>query len=170
MVKPKILGEIQFSVPSNMIVLLVFDDEPETDKHDTSPSFGNNEENYELGHLEFLDQTVDRRDYAQPEESLDEKMPASIIKHKQKLAMMTDKELADRLGSFDETKLRQMAWRHGYGKMSSYYWDRVQVGKKDVSKYKEGDMIGVNWNWYSMGLVIKFTFITICDQTKKMES
>ena len=28
---------------------------------------------------------------------IQERMPASIIKHKQELAMMTDKELADRL-------------------------------------------------------------------------
>ena len=53
-------------------------------------------------------------------------MPSSIIKHKQKLAMMTDKELADRFKDADEDKLRRMAWGHGYGKMSSHYWDRVQ--------------------------------------------
>jgi len=58
-------------------------------------------------------------------------MPSSIIKHKQKLAMMTDKELADRFKDADEDKLRRMAWGHGYGKMSSHYWDRVQAGKKD---------------------------------------
>ena len=58
-------------------------------------------------------------------------MPASIIKHKQKLAMMSDEELADRFKDFDEDKLRHMAWSHGYGKMSSHYWDRVQAGKKD---------------------------------------
>ena len=53
-------------------------------------------------------------------------MPASIIKHKQKLDMMSDKELADRFKDKDETTLRQMAWRHGYGKMSSHYLDRVR--------------------------------------------
>ena len=53
-------------------------------------------------------------------------MPSSIIKHKQKLAMMTDKELADRFKDADEDKLRRMAWGHGYCKMSSHYWDRVQ--------------------------------------------
>ena len=57
-------------------------------------------------------------------------MPSSIIKHKQKLAMMTDEELADRFKDFDEDRLRHMAWGHGYGKMSSHYWDRVQAGKK----------------------------------------
>ena len=53
-------------------------------------------------------------------------MPASIIKHKQKLAHMSDEELADRFKDFDEQRLRQMAWRHGYGKMSSHYLDRVK--------------------------------------------
>jgi hypothetical protein len=53
-------------------------------------------------------------------------MPSSIIKHKQKLAMMTDKELADRFKDADEDKLRRMAWGHGYGKMSSHYLDRVR--------------------------------------------
>ena len=53
-------------------------------------------------------------------------MPSSIIKHKQKLAHMSDEELADRFKDFDEQRLRQMAWRHGYGKMSSHYLDRVR--------------------------------------------
>jgi hypothetical protein len=46
--------------------------------------------------------------------------------------MMTDRELADRFRDTDETTLRQMAWRHGYGKMSSHYWDRVQRGLADT--------------------------------------
>ena len=53
-------------------------------------------------------------------------MPASIIKHKQKLAHMSDEELADRFKDFDEKRLRHMAWGHGYGKMSSHYLDRVR--------------------------------------------
>ena len=61
-------------------------------------------------------------------------MPASIIKHKQKLAHMSDEELANRFKDFDEQRLRQMAWRHGYGKMSSHYWDRVQAGKQETTE------------------------------------
>ena len=64
-------------------------------------------------------------------------MPASIIKHKQKLAKMTDKELADRFKDKDEKTLRQMAWRHGHGHMSSHYWDRAQKGKTNETKLKE---------------------------------
>jgi hypothetical protein len=53
-------------------------------------------------------------------------MPSSVIKSKQKYANMTDKELADRFKGADEKTLRQMAWRHGYGNMSSHYLDRVK--------------------------------------------
>ena len=60
------------------------------------------------------------------QENLDERMPASIIKHKEKLAHMSDEELANRFKDKDETTLRQMAWRHGYGKMSSHYLDKVK--------------------------------------------
>ena len=67
---------------------------------------------------------------------IQERMPASIIKHKQKLAHMTDKELADRHGDKDEKTLRQMAWRHGYGNMSSHYWDRIQNTKTNVKEYR----------------------------------
>ena len=53
-------------------------------------------------------------------------MPSSVIKSKQMYANMTDKELADRFKGADEKTLRQMAWRHGYGNMSSHYLDRVK--------------------------------------------
>ena len=67
-------------------------------------------------------------------------MPSSVIKSKQKLAMMTDKELADRFKGADEKTLRQMAWRHGYGNMSSHYLDRVKnvmTGKKTATTEAE---------------------------------
>ncbi len=60
------------------------------------------------------------------EADINERMPASVIKHKEKLAHMSDEELANRFKDFDEQRLRQMAWRHGYGKMSSHYLDRVR--------------------------------------------
>jgi hypothetical protein len=65
-------------------------------------------------------------------------MPSSVIKHKQKLAMMTDKELANsHHGERDEESLRKMAWSHGYGKMSSHYLDRVRRGKEKVESLQE---------------------------------
>ena len=64
--------------------------------------------------------------------TLEAGMPSSIIKHKQKLAMMTDKEFADsHHGSKDEESLRKMAWSHGYGNMSPHYWNRVQRAKNE---------------------------------------
>lgn len=30
-----------------------------------------------------------------------------------------------------------MAWRHGYGKMDSHYWDRVQAGKQEEAIIKD---------------------------------
>ena len=70
-------------------------------------------------------------------EKVSERMPASIIKHKERLANMTDQELADRHGDTDEQRLRQMAWRHGYGKMSSYYVDRIRRAKQKVEGLQE---------------------------------
>jgi hypothetical protein len=61
------------------------------------------------------------------EESVEEGgMPSSVIKHKETLASMSHKDLATKIGHHDEKTLRQMAWRHGYGKMSSHYVDRIK--------------------------------------------
>jgi hypothetical protein len=53
---------------------------------------------------------------------------------------MSDEELADRFKGADEKTLRQMAWRHGYGNMSSHYLDRVKnvmTGKKTATTEAE---------------------------------
>jgi hypothetical protein len=81
--------------------------------------------------LELLNQMYPSQ-YNKNESVVAERMPAQIIKNKQKLAYMSDRELANHLKDKDETTLRQMAWRHGYGKMSSHYWDRVQRGLADT--------------------------------------
>ena len=57
-------------------------------------------------------------------------MPASVIKSKTRYAEMTDEELAKTLSNKSEEELRQMAWRHGYGKMSDHYVKRVAKGAK----------------------------------------
>src|SRR6056300_2065350 len=88
--------------------------------------------------------------------TLGERMPGSIIKHKQKLANMTDQELADRFKDFDETRLRQMAWRHGYGKMSPYYWDRVQKGKSVSEAKKPKPTNPSKWSYYKSQAKQKF--------------
>jgi len=84
------------------------------------------------------------------EEELDEAgMPSSVIKHKQKLANMSDQELAKAHGDKSEEDLKQMAWRHGYGKMSSHYVNRVNKGKSQMeeteleeARFKKGQDIG----------------------------
>jgi hypothetical protein len=103
------------------------------------------------------------------EEEIDEAgMPSSVIKHKQDMAEKTPEELyarfknvAERFGPATpaamEKLAREMAWRHGYGKMSDHYWKQfkhlvgesvaeaeyqgrqVQLGKPmkgDVKKFK----------------------------------
>lgn len=57
-------------------------------------------------------------------------MPSSVIKHKQKLAEMTDRELAEKFKNKTEEDLISMAWRHGYGKGSREYVNRVKKGKE----------------------------------------
>ena len=63
-------------------------------------------------------------------------MPSSVVKHKQTLAQMTDEEFATQYGAKSEEELRQMAWRHGYGKMSPHYLNRAQRAKKKTSETK----------------------------------
>ncbi len=65
-------------------------------------------------------------------------MPQSVLRNKQKLAKMTDAELADHLKGKSDDELKQMAWRHGYGKMSPHYVNRIKkvTESADTSKYK----------------------------------
>ena len=71
-------------------------------------------------------------------------MPASVIKHKEKLSGMSDKDLAQHLGGKSEKDLRDMAARHGYGwnkqtkTGSDHYVKRVASGKKGIDEGKEG--------------------------------
>lgn len=70
------------------------------------------------------------------EETLDEGMPAPVIKHKQQLANMSDKEFAEKHGHKSEKDLRDMAARHGYGwnkatkTGSDHYVKRVAKAKQ----------------------------------------
>jgi hypothetical protein len=69
-------------------------------------------------------------------------MPAAVIKHKQKLAGMTDAELAERLKDKSDDELKKMAERHGYGKMSPHYVNRVKKGKEiKEDELRETDLI-----------------------------
>jgi hypothetical protein len=77
------------------------------------------------------------------EEQIDEGgMPASVIKHKQKLASMSPDELKQKFAGKSEEHLKSMARRHGYGKDSDVYskhgsekkLDEVSLGK--LVRYK----------------------------------
>lgn len=66
--------------------------------------------------------------------------PTSITKHKDYLNSLTPeklharfKEISSRNNSSIELEARKQAWRHGYGKMSSHYFDKMQ----HVSKQNE---------------------------------
>lgn len=83
--------------------------------------------------------------HVKEEEELEEAgMPASVIKHKEKLSGMSDKDLAHHLGDKSKKDLRDMAARHGYGwnkqtkTGSDHYVKRVAAGKKDLGEGKEG--------------------------------
>jgi hypothetical protein len=66
------------------------------------------------------------------EETLDEtRMPASVIKHKQKLANMTPEEKAKKFAGKSEEQLKSMARRHGYGKDSTEYSKHVKEEQID---------------------------------------
>jgi hypothetical protein len=61
------------------------------------------------------------------EETLDEtRMPASVIKSKQKIAAMTPEEKAKKFAGKSEEQLKSMARRHGYGKDSNEYSKHVK--------------------------------------------
>jgi hypothetical protein len=66
------------------------------------------------------------------------RMPASVIKHKQKLAGMTDAEKKAKFAGKSEEELKSMARRHGYGKDSSEYSKHV------TKKVEEGNMMDPN--------------------------
>ena len=67
------------------------------------------------------------------QEGLDEGrgMPASVIKHKQKLAGMTPEEKKKHFAGKSEEELKSMARRHGYGKDSDEYSKHVTKMQED---------------------------------------
>ena len=84
------------------------------------------------------------------EKGLDEgRMPASVIKHKQRIANMTPEEKAKKFAGKSEEELKSMARRHGYGKDSNEYskhgsekkLDEVSLGKLlNYKREREADV------------------------------
>ena len=75
---------------------------------------------------------------ASEKKSLDEtRMPASVIKHKQRIANMTPEERAKKFAGKSQEELKAMARRHGFGKDSNEYSKHVKEEQIDeVSKGK----------------------------------
>lgn len=77
---------------------------------------------------------------SEPEEKVKEtKMPAGVIKTKMRYEEMSPKDFHEKMDNLfqerglnsneeKENFLKQMAWRHGYGKMSPVYWDKYTKG------------------------------------------
>ena len=80
-------------------------------------------------------------------------MPSSIIRDKVEWSYKSNEEILqyveDRLSNesdlrwygqseeFVEKKLREMAWRHGYGKMNPKYWRRYLDAKQNKSQVEQ---------------------------------
>jgi hypothetical protein len=76
---------------------------------------------------------------ADSEKGLSEtRMPASVIKHKQKIANMTPEEKAKKFAGKSEEQLKSMARRHGFGKDSNEYSKTV----KEEEQIEEGQVTG----------------------------
>lgn len=69
------------------------------------------------------------------------RMPASIIRHKQKLANMTPEEKAKKFAGKSEEQLKSMARRHGYGKDSTEYSKHKKLDEKLTKSMSAGDVI-----------------------------
>jgi hypothetical protein len=66
------------------------------------------------------------------EETVEEgRMPASVIKHKQRIANMTPEEKAKKFAGKSDEQLKSMARRHGYGKDSTEYSKHVKEEQID---------------------------------------
>lgn len=93
-------------------------------------------------------------------------MPSSVIKHKQKLANMSDEELANTIGHKSEEELQKLAWRHGYGgpgtRGHEHYIRRVMNGleseveatmnmEQTKDPYAESDTAGLDKPVYGGG-------------------
>jgi hypothetical protein len=81
-----------------------------------------------------------RKDKKLSSGELDEgRMPASVIKHKQKLASMSPDDLKKKFAGKSEQELKSMARRHGYGPDSDVYSKHVAV-KEETDAADETNM------------------------------
>lgn len=93
-------------------------------------------------------------DYMAYEEVSEGRMPPSVIKHKQAISYMTPEQKKKKFAGMSVKKLKQMAWRHGYGPDSNeyaQYWDGVTKDEVPTGM-SEGKQKGVDgkacWKGY----------------------
>jgi hypothetical protein len=83
-----------------------------------------------------------RKDKKLSSGELDEgRMPASVIKHKQKLASMSPDDLKKKFAGKSEQELKSMAHRHGYGKDSDVYSKHVTVKEDNLDEVSLGKLV-----------------------------
>jgi len=70
-------------------------------------------------------------------------MPSSVVKSKQRNADLSDKDFADAHKGKSDADLQSMAWRHGYGKGSSYYVDKRKKGRQGIAAATSGPRTNV---------------------------
>jgi len=85
------------------------------------------------------DRANDANEFSEEIELDEAGMPSSVIKSKQKYSNMSDKDFAAMHGNKPETELRSMAQRHGYGKDSSEYVNKVKRGSSMKKEEMESD-------------------------------
>jgi hypothetical protein len=61
-------------------------------------------------------------------------MPSSVVKNKQRYALMSDSDFAKAHKEKSDDELKAMAWRHGYGKGSSHYVNKRNNGQQGVAE------------------------------------
>lgn len=71
-------------------------------------------------------------------------MPSSVVRMRDKLANMTDEELSYWFIELQkvqkkpiETLAREMAWRHGYGKLDPHYFDRISKYLPNINEHAD---------------------------------
>lgn len=95
--------------------------------------------------MEILKKNLPNKKFELKTEIREAGMPQSVLRNKQKLAGMTDAELADHLKGKSDDELKRLAWRHGYGNMSPHYVNRIKKVTESKAMYKahleEDDLI-----------------------------
>ena len=94
------------------------------------------------------------------EEVEETKMPAGVIRARERYEGLTPKDFHERMDKLFQDKglesaeekedfLKKMAWRHGYGKMSPHYWEKYNRGLMEANfgvTIEMEDLLPENWD------------------------